>query len=231
MNLLHFVQRNLMNNYYGDFPNKLDHTLNKNQVRQDIDNALDIAIKINSRHAITNFLSKYIIQLKEYIGEKVDYDVRRKEYNFSYSNFDGKDLSGKLLNCWCVNSSTFQGTKFKGNGCTDNCIHWTAKNCDFTGAIFEGKICTKTSHYDGSNFTGVNLTTFCFNVSEVTMEGCNFTDAFAYDKEENKLMGKHLLKYLSEVKSVAIKDSYYTSPVDGGYHVTALDEKIWKTKL
>jgi hypothetical protein len=223
-----------VNNYYGDYPDKIDLSLdetNKTVIRHNINEALEIAIKFPSNDPILNFLSKYIIQNKEYIGDKVDYNVSKRNHNFSHCDFSGKDLSYKPIHTWIVNGSIFHGTKFKGNGNTGDCIHWQAKNCDFTGAIFEGKMCTKTSNYNGANFTGVDLTTLMYNISEVTMENCNFTDAFIYDKEGNKLIGKELLKYLDKTKFVSIKDSFYTSPVDGGYHSNALDETIWTVSI
>lgn len=46
-------------------------------------------------------------------------------------------------------------------------------------------------------------------------------------KNDKKLSGKYLLKYLDEIKHIKIKDYFYNSPIDDGYNPSNLDESIW----
>ena len=199
-------------------------TNEKEIIMKDINEGIDLALKYNNAE-IPKIISKKIKLLKEMIEEP--YSPSLNGYiNFSYNDFSNKDLRKKCFSQWSVNGSKFNGTKFSGKGHTGHCIHWEAKACDFTDAKFKGEICNKTSVYDGSNFTRVNLTTIMFNVSEVRMKNCNFTDSYVI-KDGEKLMGKELIKYLSEIKKINIKGFRYDSPKDEGYHKSELDESIW----
>jgi len=210
--------------YYGESPKRAINN-NKSEIKKLISKLMDLGIKYLEQHEKIHVISSYIRLLRIYLGKPINPNPK-KVYNclrdFSYCDLSGKDLRNKLITGVSFNNCKFIGTKFKGNGMTDTCIHIEAKNSDFTDADFQGKICNKTSCYNGSNFTRVNLTTLTLNLGGVTMKNCNFTDAYIIDKGK-KLMGKNLLKYLDD----RAEGSYYTSPDDGGYNKNELDSEIW----
>lgn len=209
--------------YYGDNPSRT-----KTMMLQTFNNEVEKCISFALKHdncIVNSIMSKKIKMLRKYM-DLPTIDVRGG-VNFSYCDFSGKDLSNRLMTSWEVSNCKFVGTKFAGNGTTNTCIHWTARNCDFTDAIFNGNICNKTSIYDGSNFTRVNLSTIMYNCGEVTMKNCNFTDAYVIVDSDNKLMGKELIKYLTETKRLDTSGSFYTSPRDTGYDAKELNDKIW----
>ena len=58
------------------------------------------------------------------------------------------------------------------------------------------------------------------------MNDCDFKDAYII-KDDDKLMGKKLIKYLKEDKHVTINSHKYDSPKDCGYDANELDDEIW----
>ena len=171
-------------------------------------------------------LSSRIKFLNISLGREVGYS--RDGGSFEYCDFSNLDLTDvNMCNGYTVNNSLFKNTRFHGDGSTGTCIHWKAKNCDFTNAVFAGKICNKGSDYTGSDFTNADLSALLYNCNEVNMNNCNFTNAFIRDKDGKKLKGKELLKHLDKDKKITIKDFYYNLPKDGGYKIDSLDDTIW----
>lgn len=217
--------------YYGE-PN-LENQISKIEVNKKINSFIDKAIayaKLGCTY--TPLLCSYRAnQLKEYKGEENMYKqvtFNPKHIHFEKCDFSNKNMKEISINNWYVSESKFCGTKFKGNGATNTCLHFKdATNCDFSGAQFEGKICNKTSKYNGSSFEGVNLTPLMFNCGEVYMDNCDFTDAFVIDEDGTKLQGKYLIKYLKETKGLDVKNYRYSSPNDDDYDEDELDEEVW----
>lgn len=114
------------------------------------------------------------------------------------------------------------------------CLHFEAKKCNFSHVNFYGKICNKGSNYDGSNFTCADLTGIMYNTNYVSMDDCNFTNAFIITEEGNKLMGFDLIEFLIKEKGINITKFQYSEPQDG-YHgkydyiemANLLDKTIW----
>lgn len=208
-------------NYYGDDPQK-GNPMSGEQFNNEVKKCINFIMDKNNS-IVSNFISKRIQHLRKYMN--LQYDTS-KGVNLSYCDLSNMDFRMRLMTDWVVKNCDFTKSKFKGDGSTGTCIHWNAINCNFTDADFEGKICNKTSKYDGSNFTRVNLTTLSYNMGEISMKGCNFTDAYVIIDDE-KLMGKKLLKYLAEKKHIDIAGSYYCSPQDNGYNPNELDPNIW----
>lgn len=207
--------------YYGDAPPK-SKEIQGDEFTKEINRCIDF-IMDNKNHTIERVVSKKIQTLRKNQG--LPYDTS-KGTNLSYCDLNSMDFRLRLMQGWVVKNCDFSNAKFKGDGSTGTCLHWRPENCNFTDATFEGKICNKTSKYDGSNFTRVDLTALMYNTGEVTMKQCNFTDAYVNQNGE-KLMGKKLLKYLDEIKHIDIAGSLYYSPQDNGYNPNELDPNIW----
>ena len=225
------VYQQEINEYYGTNPEK-QLNYDEEYCRNIEKKCIELTIKnkfsgINQYNSVEKLLSLMIIKFKKYANLPID---QSNEYtNYSYCNFSGKDFSKKRIESWNVTGSNFQNAIFTGDGSIDTCIHWNhAKKCNFTDAQFNGKICHKGSHYDGSNFTRVDMTALMYNASMCKMINCDFTDSYVI-VDNHKLMGNNLLKYLAEEKKIPINGSKYDSPKDGGYNSTTLDEKIWGT--
>jgi uncharacterized protein YjbI with pentapeptide repeats len=211
----------LIKNYYGENPPR-GKDITDEQYNDEINKCIDYIIN-SATEPNKSIISKKIQKLKKCMG--LQYDTQNRT-NLSYCDLSNRDFRLKHIDGWVVNNCNFTKSKFKGDGSTGTCIHWTARNCNFTDAEFDGKICNKTSIYDGSDFTRVNLTTLMYNTGEVSMKSCNFTDAYIIVDGE-KLMGKHLLRYLTDKKHIDIGGSLYNSPQDNGYNPKDLDPNIW----
>ena len=116
-----------------------------------------------------------------------------------------------------VKNCDFSGCTFGGDGSTASCIHWDASGSNFTDAIFNGKICAKTSNFNDCNFTRADITSIVtYNTGEMTMQNCDLTDTTIYVGGKT-LKGKLLIGYMLH-KNINIDGYHYSSPDDGGYN-------------